>query len=238
MSDRFSRTRLLVGEEGLERLRGARVMIAGLGGVGGYALEALARAGVGSFALIDSDLIEPSNLNRQILALESSLGTPKVDIARERVAQINPDALVESHQVLLTPDNTGSFVSEDIGHAIDAIDAVPAKTALIRTLHERGVPFVSCMGAGAKLDPSAVRVADISETQGCPLARAVRQRLRKHGIETGIRCVYSDEHRHPAPGDAGDTDPQAPRPQGTIAYLPGIVGLTAAAVIINDLLAS
>lgn len=235
MNDRFSRTRVLVGIEGVERLANARVAVIGLGGVGGYALEALARAGVGHLFLLDADVVEPTNLNRQILALDDTVGRPKVEIARNRVARINPSAKIEIRQIFLTPDNVEAAIPRDIGYAVDAIDSVPAKVALIALLKKRGVSFVSCMGAGSKLDATKVRIADLFESKGCPLARSVRQRLRKLGIEKNVRCVYSDEDS--AGTDEPDADPSTVRAvRGTISYMPGVVGLMAASVIIDDIL--
>lgn len=234
MVDRFTRTRLLVGEEGLRRLRQARVAVFGLGGVGGYALEALARASVGYLVLVDSDSVEVTNLNRQVLALHSTLGLPKVEVGRERTRQINPGGITEVHCVELTPENIASVVPKTFDYAIDAIDTVGAKVALLSLLHGRGVRLVSCMGTASKLDPTAIRVGDISETKGCPLARIVRQGLRKAGIEDGIRCVFSEENL----GQVSEPDEEngGRRYRGTISYIPGLAGLTAAGLIIKDIL--
>ena len=235
MSDRHARTRLLVGEDGLRRLQSARVAVIGLGGVGGYALEALARAGVGSLFLVDAEVLDITNMNRQILALDDTVGRPKVDVARERVMRINPETQVETSRVFMSPDNVKSLLPEGIGYAVDAIDSVAPKVALLSNLLQRGIPFVSCMGAGSRLAPTGIRVGDISETKGCPLARAVRQQLRKLGIMQGIRCVYSEEMPIHSTEGAPETY-QGKRINGTISYVPGIVGLTAAGVIINDIL--
>ena len=243
---RFSRTRLLVGDEGIERLRAAHVALFGLGGVGSYALEALARAGVGHLLLVDFDTIEPSNINRQLLALDNTVGRAKVDVARERVALINPDARVETARTFVTPGNVGALLTDDIGHVVDAIDAVTPKIHLLRTLHGGSRPFVACMGAAAKRSPTAITVGDISETHDCPLARRVRQGLRRQGIRTGVRCVYTDEPPQ-APGrprqasdsaQTGDTEADRHRhraPLGTISYVPGLIGLTAAGIIIDEI---
>jgi len=235
MADRFTRTRLLVGEHGLRQLRQARVAVFGLGGVGGFALEALARASVGNLVLFDSDLLEATNLNRQVLALHTTLGLPKVEVGRERARQINPGGITHAHRVELTPENVASVIPENFDYAIDAIDSVAAKVALLQLLHERGVKLVSCMGTASKLDPTAVRVADISETRGCPLARMVRQGLRKAGIENGIRCVFSEENLGKV--SEPDEDNGGRRYRGTISYIPGLAGLTAAGIIIQDILA-
>jgi len=234
MADHFIRTRLLVGEDGLRRLRQARVAVFGLGGVGGYALEALARASVGYLVLVDSDAVEATNLNRQVLALHSTLGLPKVEVGRERARQINPGGITEVYRVELTPENVAAVVPKTFDYAIDAIDTVGAKVALLTLLHSRGVRLVSCMGMASKLDPTAIRVGDISETKGCPLARMVRQGLRKAGIEQGIRCVFSEENL----GQVSEPDEEnaGRRYRGTISYLPGLAGLTAAGLIIKDIL--
>jgi len=237
MADRFSRTRLLIGEEGLERLRNAHVAVIGLGGVGGYALEALARAGVGRLFLADADIVEISNVNRQILSLDSTLGLPKADVARERVRLINPNSVVHTTRDFLSADNIEALLPETVGYAVDAIDSILPKTHLIATLIKRNVCFVSCMGTASKLQPTGIRVADLSETRACPLARAVRQQLRRHGIRTGVRCVFSEENQGKTAA-AEENDPNRKRIQGTISYIPGIAGLTAAGIIINDILTS
>ena len=236
MRDRFARTRLLIGDAGIEVLSNARVAVIGLGGVGGYALEALARAGVGRLFLVDGDTVDVTNMNRQILALDNTVGTPKVDAARERVLAINPDARVETVQVFLSPENIDTLLPDDLGYAIDAIDTVDAKVYLIRALFRRNVRFVTCLGSANKLDPAGIQVADISRTRYCPLARLVRQRLRQCGIYEGVRCVYSEENLARTSELEQDGD-RRKRINGTISYMPGLMGLTAAGVIINDILA-
>ncbi len=233
MEDRFSRTRLLVGEAGLARLAGAVVAVVGLGGVGGYAVEAIARAGVGRLVLVDFDHVVPSNLNRQILATESTLGKGKTEVAAERVAGLHPGCETLVRPMRLTPENVSTVLTEEVTHVIDAIDDVPAKVALLTALHARGVPHVACMGAGGLTDPTGIEVADIGRTRGCPLARAVRLRLRKAGIARGVRCVYTPRPRLPVSRPAG----AARTPQGTLSFMPGLIGLTAAGVIINDIVA-
>ena len=170
------------------------------------------------------------------MALNSTLGLAKVDVARERARQINPDAVVKTHRVELTPENVATEVPHDFVFAVDAIDTVGAKVALLAELHARGVRMVSCMGTASKLDPTNVRVGDISETKGCPLARMVRQGLRKAGIEGGIRCVFSEENL----GVAVEPDEElgGRRYRGTISYMPGLAGLTAAGLIVKDILSA
>ncbi len=235
MNERFARTRLLVGDEGVERLGAAHTAVFGLGGVGGYALEALARAGVGHLYLYDADYVDATNLNRQLLATENTLNHRKVDAARERVAAINPDCIVHIESAFLTPDNIASLIPETVRFAVEAIDTVTSKVAIIALLAERSVRFVSCMGAGGKLSPEGIHIADIADTRGCPLARAVRQILRKNGVTNGVTCVYTEEcprlSERPAPEIR-----QGKRVIGTIAYVPGLIGLTAAGVIIEAIL--
>lgn len=226
------RTRRLVGDEGVRRLAAARVAVYGLGGVGGYALEALARAGVGHLVLVDGDVVEPTNLNRQILATRETIGRPKVEVARDRVRAVNPAAEVEAVHETITPETAARFVPEGLDHAVEAIDAVGSKAALLLALRDRGVPLVCCLGSGGRLDPRAIRVVDIDETEGCGLARKLRKRLHRAGLRTGVRCVYSVERALLAevPGEEGKP--------GTVSYLPGLVGLTAAGLVVEELLGS
>lgn len=230
-----SRTEILIGADGVDKLRKATVMIIGLGGVGGHAAEAIVRAGAGQIIIADYDTIAPSNLNRQILSLASNIGIKKTETASERFREINPEIKITSFTERLTPENIGMIFPEtaDNLYAIDAIDEIDAKVALIIELHRRGIPFVSSMGAGSRLNPSLVKIADISKTEHCPLARVIRRKLRLAGIEKGVRCVYSTENlnRFAEPESEGER-----RKQGSISFMPGIFGLTAAGVIINDII--
>jgi len=230
-----SRTEILIGADGVDKLRKATVMIIGLGGVGGHAAEAIVRAGAGQIIIADYDTIAPSNLNRQILTLSSNIGIKKTETASERFREINPEIKITSFTERLTPENIGMIFPEtaDNLYAIDAIDEIDAKIALITELHRRGIPFVSSMGAGSRLNPSLVKIADISKTEHCPLARVIRRKLRLAGIEKGVRCVYSTENlnRFAEPETEGER-----RKQGSISFMPGIFGLTAAGVIINDII--
>jgi tRNA A37 threonylcarbamoyladenosine dehydratase len=182
--------------------------------------------------LVDSDRVEITNLNRQLIALGSTIGKPKVEVARNRILDINPEARVELHQDFVTPENAPELVLREGACYIDAIDTLPAKLALLKLLHAKGACFVSCMGAASKLAVSGVRVSDISVTANCRLARRIRQRLRKDRIREGVRCVYSEAKVT----SGAQTDEEDPAVRGTISYLPGLVGLTAAGVIINDIL--
>ena len=231
-----SRTEILTGPEGLVKLKEATVIIAGLGGVGGYAAEAVARAGAGRIVLIDFDKVAPSNCNRQILALQSTLGRYKTDVARERITDINPDTEIIIINKRLLPENIAELIPDyDNSYAIDAIDEVPSKVALIHELVKRKTPFVSSMGAGSRLDPSGIVTADISKTSYCPLARTVRRKLKEIEIYKGVRCIYSQTPL-PRKKTKDSTAENGERVQGSISYMPGIFGLTAAGVIIGDIL--
>lgn len=235
---RHSRTELLVGADGLQRLAAAHVAVFGIGGVGSYAVEALARAGVGAITLVDFDAVAPSNLNRQLIALESTLGMPKVGVARQRIMEINPDARVSSVCARADARVVETVLDTGVGFVIDAIDHVRDKVALIQAAHRRHMPLVSCMGAANKISPLGILVSDISETRDCPLARVVRQQLRKLSIVSGVRCVYSRENRRAVRCmDTGEAIPKL-RVQGSISYVPGIVGLTAAGLIVCDILSA
>ncbi|HPS58010.1 MAG TPA: tRNA threonylcarbamoyladenosine dehydratase [Spirochaetota bacterium] len=231
----LSRSRILIGDERLLRLKESTVAVFGLGGVGGYAAEAIVRAGVGRLLIDDFDVFTPSNINRQLLALQPCMGRLKTDVADERYMQINPELEIIKITEHLTPENIPSIIPDGANnfYAIDAIDEIAAKTALIAELHRRAIPFVSSMGAGSRLDPSQVKTADISKTSHCPLARVIRRNLKDLGIERGVRCVYSTENlnrvEEPETGNGRRT-------QGSISFMPGIFGLTLAGIIINDII--
>jgi tRNA threonylcarbamoyladenosine dehydratase len=232
----FSRTALLVGEAGLARLAAARVAVAGVGGVGSYAAEALARAGVGHLTLIDSDLVAVSNINRQLHALGSTVGLPKVAVMAERLQQINPDLVLTPRQTLITPDNVQELLSPGYDLVLDAIDSFNAKLALLRGCVEQQIAVISSMGAAGKRDPSQVRIADLSESHGCRLARKVRKELRRTGISSGVTVVYSAE---PCAIDClgeADSGDDTRRPLGSISYLPATFGLYMASAAIRHLL--
>jgi len=225
-----SRTKLIVGERGLKKLSEATVAVFGIGGVGGYALEAIARAGVGRIILIDFDRVMPSNINRQILSLNSSMGETKTDVAIKRLKDINPEATLIVHDKRLNSENMSSIVTEKIDYAIDAIDEIEPKIHLILRMLELDIKFISSMGAGNRLDPSKIHVADISKTSYCPLARSVRKKLKEHRVSNGVKCVYSSES--PVKDNATDNPDNT---VGSISYLPGIFGLTAAGEIIREI---
>lgn len=237
MLNQFSRTELLLGREGMERLARARVAVFGLGGVGGYVVEALARSGVGALDLIDSDRLSLTNLNRQILATHGTLGQYKADAARERVLAINPSASVGARRVFYGPDTAGDFDFAGYDYVVDAIDTVTGKLLLIQQALEAGTPVISCMGAGNKLDPSAFRVADIYETSVCPLARVMRKELKRRGVRR-LKVVYSREPPMEPEGAlyqeslAGEVRRQVP---GSSAFVPAAAGLILAGEVVRDL---
>ncbi|MFH0879905.1 MAG: tRNA threonylcarbamoyladenosine dehydratase [Lentisphaerota bacterium] len=234
---RFERTKLLLGQEGLERLRQSTVTVVGMGAVGSFAVEGLARAGVGSLRLVDFDEIRESNINRQLFALESTIGRSKVEVARQRILDINPDCEVETHSCFMDRETFSSIFTAPTGALLDAIDSLGPKSELLAAAAKAGIPLIlSSMGAAYRTDPSLIRVRDLSETQSCPLARLIRKRLRRLGVTTGIRCVYSMEKMPPSsqravPADQEEEVVQRGRrrtPLGSLACITGIFGLTMA----------
>lgn len=230
MNDQFSRTELILGKEGLERLFSSRVAVFGIGGVGGYAAEALARSGVGALDLIDSDVISLTNLNRQIYALYSTIGKYKVDAAKERILDINPKCRVNVYKVFYLPENAGQFDFTQYDYIIDAVDTVTAKIEIIVRAKECGTPVVSAMGAGNKLDASAFETADIYKTSVCPLARVMRKELKERGIKE-LKVVYSKEK--PASAYAAAKGGKAV--PGSVAFAPAAAGMILAGEVIKDL---
>lgn len=229
----FSRTASLLGDKAMEKLKNARVAVFGIGGVGGYAVEALARSGVGALDLIDKDKVSVSNINRQIIALHSTVGKYKTEVAKARIADINPDCTVRTHNTFFLPDTADEFDFSAYDYIIDAIDTVSGKIALIQKANAQGVPIISAMGAGNKLDPTAFEVADISKTSVCPLARIMRKELKKRGIEQ-VKVVYSKE----LPQESGNFDEQTQKPvPASIAFVPSVAGLILAGEVIKDLIA-
>ena len=192
MLGQFARTELLLGKAAMARLRKARVAVFGIGGVGGYVCEALVRSGIGAFDLVDNDKVSLTNLNRQIIATRKTLGRSKVEVMRERILEINPEAEVRTHECFFLPENADAFPFEDYDYIVDAVDTVTAKIALVMLAQEKNVPIISSMGAGNKLDATAFRVADIYETKVCPLAKVMRRELKKRGVER-LKVVYSEE---------------------------------------------
>ncbi|MDD4097531.1 MAG: tRNA threonylcarbamoyladenosine dehydratase [Lentisphaeria bacterium] len=238
----FARLRLLVGETGIERLWSARVVVFGLGGVGSWAAEALVRGGVGHVLLVDDDVVRPSNLNRQLEALHSTLGVSKVEALSGRLRDISPQADIRGCAERLTPDNCADFLGQlpAWDYVVDAIDDRPAKIALLLACFHGRIPVISSMGAANKMAAAAVQVADLADSHGCPLARLLRKKLRQAGVPRGIRAVFSPEPpvRGPDGGPlAGDAEqPGIRRSLGTISYLPALFGLRCAAEVIQGLL--
>lgn len=235
MESWLSRTAILLGEAGIEKLRKSRVAVFGLGGVGGYAVEALARSGVGELHLADADTVSLTNLNRQILATQATIGRLKTEAAKERVLSIAPSCHVFTYELFYLPEKEASFPFEAVDYIIDAVDTVSAKIALAEAGEKYGVPVISAMGAGSKIGGS-FEVADIYKTSGCPLARVMRRELRKRGIER-LKVVYSKE----LPVKPHLAAEEAPPPgrnsiPGSIAHVPGICGLMLAGEVISDLL--
>lgn len=224
MEDWLERTEQLLGRENVEKLAASKVAVFGVGGVGGYVVEALARSGIGALELIDNDIVAPGNLNRQIIATIKSLGRPKVEAARDRVLEINPDCRVSIRRILYLPETADSFDFREYDYVVDAIDMVTGKLMLAEQAKAAGTPLISSMGTGNKLDPTAFRVADIYETKVCPLAKVMRRELRKRGIQS-LRVVYSEEE----PLDRG-------RPPGSVSFVPSAAGLIIAGEVVKDLL--
>lgn len=248
MLDQFSRTQLLLGQEGMERLFHARVAVFGIGGVGGYTVEALARSGIGALDLIDDDRVCLTNLNRQILATRSTVAHYKVEVAEERIHAINPKCEVRTFKTFYTPDTASQFDFTQYDYVVDAIDTVTGKLALVEQAARAGVPIISCMGAGNKMDASAFEVADIYETSVCPLARVMRRELKKRGIQK-LKVVYSKEppitpledmsisckaHCICPPGTARKCTDRRQVP-GSNAFVPAVAGLILAGEVVRDL---
>lgn len=225
---------MLLGEDSVERLRSARVAIFGIGGVGGYALEALARSGVGTLDLIDNDKVSLTNLNRQIIATRQTIGQYKVDAAKERVLSINPDAVVNIYRTFYMPDTADQFDFSQYDYVIDAIDTVTGKLELVEQAEQAGCRIISSMGAGNKMEAFAFRVADIYETSVCPLAKVMRRELKKRGIKK-LRVVYSEEKPVTPKGEAEETAEGRRQIPGSNAFVPAAAGLIIAGEVVKDL---
>ena len=232
MNEIFSRTELLLGGDAMAKLAASRVAVFGIGGVGGYTVEALTRSGVGTLDIIDSDRVCESNLNRQIIATSKTVGMYKVDAAEERIHEINPRAVVNKYTTFYLPDTADQFDFSQYDYIVDAIDTISGKLKLIEDAAKAGTPIISSMGAGNKLDPTAFRVADIYETSVCPLARIMRKELKKRGIRR-LKVVYSQEPPM-EPRERKVTDSGKPIP-GSIAFVPSVVGLIIAGEVVKDL---
>lgn len=251
MLTQFSRTELLLGKEGMEKLKGARVAVFGIGGVGGYVCEALARSGVGAFDLIDDDKICLTNLNRQIIATYKTIGKYKADVMKERILEINPKAQVQVYKCFFLPENAEEFPFDQYDYVVDAVDTVTAKIELVLKAQEKKVPIISSMGAGNKLDASMFRVADIYKTNVCPLAKVMRRELKKRGVKK-LKVVYSEEkamkpiedmaiscrtHCVCPPGAARTCTERSAIP-GSVAFVPSVAGLIIAGEVVKDIVGS
>lgn len=225
MLDQFSRTELIIGKESIEKLRNAKVAIFGLGGVGSFALEGLARAGIENFILVDNDYVELTNLNRQILAIHKTIGQTKVEAAKQRILDINPSAKVEIYKEFFTPETKG-IIDNSISYIVDCIDTVTAKIELVVRAEKLNVPIISCMGTGNKLDPTRFEVADIYKTSVCPLAKVMRKELKNRGIKK-LKVIYSKEE----PVKLKEIDGK--RVPGSISFVPSVAGLIIAGEVIK-----
>nr|WP_295159829.1 tRNA threonylcarbamoyladenosine dehydratase [uncultured Methanobrevibacter sp.] len=233
MDEKFSRTEMLIGNDGMEKLSDAKVAVFGLGGVGSFVCEGLARSGIGNFVLIDFDKVDESNINRQLIATVDTIGRHKVDVMAERILKINPDANVETYKEFYMADCEIDIITKDLSYAVDCVDTIMAKIAIICKCDELGVPVISSMGTGNKLDPTMFEVADIYETSVCPLAKIMKKDLRKRNIKK-CKVVYSQEHAintndHPINKDLKF------KVKGSVSFVPSVAGLTIAGEVIKDI---
>ena len=243
MLTQFSRTELLLGKEAMDRLAGARVAVFGIGGVGGYVCEALVRSGVGAFDLIDDDKVCLTNLNRQIIATRKTVGRYKTEVMKERILDINPDAIVHTHPCFFLPENKEEFDFSQYSYVVDAVDTVTAKIALVLEAKAAGTPIISCMGAGNKLDPTAFEVTDIYKTSVCPLAKVMRRELKKRNVKH-LKVVYSkeealtpieEEKKEEGVAQEFKSEKRRATP-GSVAFVPSVAGLILAGEVIKDLI--
>lgn len=232
IKEQFMRTGLLLGEEGIRKLNKAAVAVFGIGGVGGFTVEALARSGIGHLVLVDADEVSESNINRQIIATHQTVGRPKVEVMKERIAQINPETVVETYQTFFLPENADQFDFASYDYVVDAIDTVTGKIELVLQGQKAGTPVIGSMGAGNKLDPTMFQVADIYDTSVCPLAKVMRKELKKRNVPA-LKVVYSKEKAmEPAVRISEDGKRQIP---GSTAFVPSVAGLIIAGEVIKDL---
>ena len=233
MEDKFSRTEMLIGSDGLKKLSESKVAVFGLGGVGSYVCEGLVRGGIGNFVLIDFDKVDESNINRQLIATSKTVGRQKVDLMKERILEINPDANVEVYREFYMADSQSDIITEDLSYAVDCVDTIMAKIAVICKCDELDVPVISSMGTGNKLDATMFEVADIYETSVCPLARIMKKDLRKRNIEK-LKVVYSKEH----PINTNDCEINKDKKfkvKGSVSFVPSVAGLIIAGEVIKDI---
>lgn len=233
MEDKFSRTEMLVGNDGMEKLTGAKVAVFGIGGVGSFVCEGLARSGVGNFILIDFDKVDESNINRQLIADVNSIGKYKVDLMKERILAINPDANVETYKEFYLADSKLDIITPELSYAVDCVDTIMAKIAIICNCDAINVPVISSMGTGNKLDPTIFEVADIYDTSVCPLARIMKKDLRKRNIEK-LKVVYSKEHAINT-NDCAINQNAKYKVKGSVSFVPSVAGLIIAGEVIKDI---
>lgn len=234
MKEETIRSAMLLGEEGVDRLAAARVLLFGVGGVGGYVAEALGRCGIGAITLVDKDTVSVSNINRQIIALHSTVGQPKVEVMRRRLADINPDCAVTALETFYLPENAQDIPFEGYDYIIDAVDNVSAKLSIIQRAVEAGIPVISCMGTGNKLHPEQLRIADIADTKTCPLARVMRRELRARGIHH-IKVLYSEEEPRKSRIAVPADEVSGRTPPGSISFVPSAAGLLIAGAVVREL---
>lgn len=234
MDNYFSREELLIGKEAIEILKNSRVAVFGVGGVGGFVVEVLARCGVGTIDVIDNDVVDPSNINRQIIATVDTIGQEKVNVVEQRIRSINPNAVVNKHRCFFLPETAKDFDFTRFDYVVDAIDTVSGKIEIILQAKKAEVPVISCMGAGNKLDPTAFVVTDIYKTSVCPLARVMRQKLKKLGVQD-LKVVYSTE-KAMKPNYPPDMPPQRKVAPGSVAFVPSVAGIIAGGEVIKDLI--
>ena len=228
MKEEFTRTTLLLGEEALSKLTSSHVIVFGVGGVGGHAVDALVRAGIGHITIVDNDKVSPSNINRQMIALHSTIGRSKVEVMKERILDINPEAEVIAKEMFFLPETAGEFDFGKYDYVLDCVDTVSAKIAIIEQAKKAGSPVVSAMGAGNKLDPSQFRISDISKTEYCPLAKVMRRELRARGINHVDVCWSPEVPVKPSASDG------KPVP-GSVSFVPSVCGLIMAGKAVTDL---
>lgn len=234
MDNYFSREELLIGKEAIEILKNSRVAVFGVGGVGGFVVEVLARCGVGTIDVIDNDVVDPSNINRQIIATVDTIGQEKVNVVEQRIKSINPNAVVNKHRCFFLPETAKDFDFTKFDYVVDTIDTVSGKIEIILQAKKAEVPVISCMGAGNKLDPMAFVVTDIYKTSVCPLARVMRQKLKKLGVQD-LKVVYSTE-KAMKPNYPPDMPPQRKVAPGSVAFVPSVAGIIAGSEVIKDLI--
>ena len=235
MLTQFSRTELLLGEKAMDKLKSSRVAVFGIGGVGGYVCEALIRSGVGAFDLTDNDKVSITNLNRQIIATKKTVGKYKTEVMRDRMLEINPDVDVRIHNCFFLPENADGFPFSQYDYVVDAVDTVTAKIGLVMKCREEGIPIISSMGAGNKLDATAFKVSDIYETNVCPLAKVMRHELRKRGVRK-LKVVYSEETPvTPVTEMTDESNDKRRAVPGSVAFVPSVAGLIIAGEVVKDL---